>query len=94
MSFPFLPLLFFLFWPVVADLSYNDERTKFSFGTFKDKYYGQPNFLQIPINQQGRERLAVPKAFYHFSENEVSFFVLKYNVICPQLSTVILCKFP
>uniref|UniRef100_A0A1I7WVC2 GPN-loop GTPase 2 n=1 Tax=Heterorhabditis bacteriophora TaxID=37862 RepID=A0A1I7WVC2_HETBA len=49
-------------------LNYNGDRMKFALGTVKDSY-GAPSYLQIPIGP-GAERLRVPKAFYHYSEQD------------------------
>ncbi|CCD73384.1 Peptidase M23 [Caenorhabditis elegans] len=43
---------------------------KFAFGTIEHgQNYGARPFLQIPVDG---EKLTVPKAFYHYSENEMS----------------------
>ncbi|CAB3407486.1 unnamed protein product [Caenorhabditis bovis] len=55
--------------PYLVDAGVRD-RMRFAVGRIDgDEEYGARPYLEIPVNG---EKLAVPKAFYHYSENQVS----------------------
>ncbi|EGT32874.1 hypothetical protein CAEBREN_16442 [Caenorhabditis brenneri] len=70
--FPFFSLIVVFTSAGIVDRRKNAEEDdlKFSFGTIEHgQNYGARPYLQIPVDG---EKLTVPKAFYHYSENEMS----------------------
>ncbi|CAI4223197.1 unnamed protein product [Auanema sp. JU1783] len=54
---------------VTPQFRLRSDRMKLAFGN-ANEYYGQRNYLEIPAGPGSSEKLAVPKAFYHYSEHD------------------------